>query len=160
MNYTLYYSDSKEPHVVPAGTEIPGDVDAFLIREESDLLTVPGPTLVRLYNAGSSSGVVKKFTDKATAARRVFPLLGHLVPASMRVSEPEDVPTPVPGDKKNSSVKGKRLGVSKLIAERLLAGDVPDAIVKRLREEIPLSRAGKKEVAWVRNQLSKGREFK
>jgi len=60
---------------------------------------------------------------------------------------------------KSAGTRGKRLGVSKLIASALQRGESSDAIITRLRREIPESRAGKPEIAWVKGAVKRGRQF-
>lgn len=55
-----------------------------------------------------------------------------------------------------SPARGKRLGIGKLMAERLRAGDETEAILAAVRERFPESRATGKDVAIVRSKVRRG----
>lgn len=156
--YAVFFSDLKNPRVALVdsvgfedwSSKLAPEFSAYPVAKEADLNAVPAVALVALYNSTKDvADRIQKFTDRATAARRVYPFLAKLGGADLSTKPmPKKTATGGPC----SAAKGKRLGIGTRMAELLRAGKTTDEVLQVIKAEFPLSRATSHDVSIIRRK--------
>lgn len=163
--YVVFFNDLAKPRVAKTALGLESfvqsenlgeDFSAFLIEREADLNKVPAAALVALYNSlQPKDKQITKFTDRATASRRVFAIIDKAVlggaPAPAAVA-PKVRKQGLPASGPCSPAKGRRLGIGARMAELLKAGKTTDEVLEVIKSEFPQSRATNHDVSIIRRK--------
>ena len=176
MEFVIHYAHSDQPKVarVPSGKgdrfalTTPTSHQAFVVRDAADLSRVPTKTIVALLNAAREKKI-KQVHAKDEGVEMLWPLLPKLavsadvpsVESRVKLEEPAPKASRAPAVKPAAAAEQvdrpkRKPGVCAFIAERLRAGDDTDAVLIKLREQFPASKAKAGDVSIVRRKVASG----